>query len=148
MITKLYYYFFHGNIQAIKAFFYTALKKQLGNTIVTLFCKICIYTILMILLFFCYRFIVEHVIPFFISLYESFNAPSVQINDTPKIETPKEIPTDASSKGISKKTIIIGLSITTAVVVCGVGVLFIPGVPELIVSTVVLCTTSGGFGGA
>lgn len=50
---------------------------------------------------------------------------------------------------VSKKTIIIGVTIT-AVVVCGVGVgvLFIPGVPECIIGTVVALGSSGGFGGA
>ena len=71
----------------------------------------------------------------------------------PTTELPSSNDLKASSNsdasGVSKKKIIIGVTIA-AVAVCGVGVgiLFIPGAPELIISTVLLCSSSGGFGGA
>ena len=65
--------------------------------------------------------------------------------NTPEIDNSKI----SNSSSISKKKIIIGVTIG-AIVVCGVGagIFFIPGAPELIISTVLFCSNNGGFGGA
>lgn len=79
-----------------------------------------------------------------------FSVSETQISTTsePDLSSSNELKTSSNSS-ISKKKIIIGVTIG-AIVVCGVGagIFFIPGAPELIISTVLFCSKNGGFGGA
>lgn len=106
-----------------------------------------------------YKFFAEgHLVELWNSILKVFNyimswfsVSETQISTTsePDLSSSNELKTTSSNSSISKKKIIIGVTIG-AIVVCGVGagIFFIPGAPELIISTVLFCSNNGGFGGA